>query len=48
MPSEISMEYKEYLTINHKWYNVNYFVNESINSLLQEVIKVHNTVLYVR
>ena len=36
----------EYKTINHKSYNVNHFVNESINSLWQEVIKVCQTVLY--
>ena len=33
MPFESYMEYREYQTINHKWYNVNHFVNESINSL---------------
>ena len=26
------MKYREYQTINHKWYNVNHFVNESIYS----------------
>ena len=40
------MKYREYKTINHKWYNVNHFVDESINSLWQEVIKVCQTVLY--
>ena len=40
------MEYREYKTINHKWYNVNHFVKESINSLEQKVIKVYQTILY--
>ena len=31
---------------NYTWYNVNHFVNESINSLLKEVIKAQPTVLY--
>ena len=30
--------------INHKWFNVNHFVDKLINSLLQEVIKLHRTV----
>ena len=33
MSLEICIEYREYQAINHKWYNVNHFVNESINSL---------------
>ena len=27
-------------------FKVNHFVNESFNSLLQEIIKVHQTILY--
>ena len=27
------MKYREYHTINHNWYNVNHFVDESINPL---------------
>ena len=34
MPSGSYMEYREYL-INHTWYNVNHFVNESIKSYSQ-------------
>ena len=33
-------------TINHKRYNVNNFINESIKFSEQEVIKVRHTVLY--
>ena len=35
------MEYRK--TSNHKSYNINHFVNESIDSLQQEVIKVRQT-----
>ena len=44
------MENSEYWTINQTWYNVDDFVDESINLLLQELIKVHHTIfegLYV-
>ena len=33
MASESYIEYIEYQTINHTWYNVNQLVNESINIL---------------
>ena len=33
MSFESYMGYREYQTINHKSYNVNHFLNESINSL---------------
>lgn len=33
-------------TINHKRYNVNNFINESIKFLEQEIIKARHTVLY--
>ena len=33
MSSESYMEFIEYQTINHTWYNVNQLVNESINIL---------------
>ena len=41
---ESCMEYREYQKINHKWYNVNYFVNESIDSFQKEVAKVRRFV----
>ena len=33
MASESYMEFIEYQTLNHTWYNVNQLVNESINIL---------------
>ena len=46
MSFDSCIEYREYETINHKWYNVNHFVNELINTLEQEVIKIRQTVWY--
>ena len=33
MSFESYLKYREYYTINHKWYNVNHVVNETSNSL---------------
>lgn len=46
MPSKNWVEYREYENMNHTRYNVYSFVNESINFLLQEVIKVCFATLY--
>ena len=45
MTSKSFMEKRDYWPINQTSYNVNHFVNESINSLKQEVIKVRQTIL---
>ena len=34
MTFESYMKYREYQAINRKWYKVNHFVNESINSIV--------------